>query len=138
MNKKNFRPAGGLRPWLGAAAFCLLAVLLAVIWKTTRPETVSGEKHITVTVVHSHNTTATYTYDTDEEYLGPLLVSEGLISGTEGPYGLYVDTVDRETADYGANGSWWKLSRNGEDPQVGVDEVVIYDGDQYTWTYTVS
>ena len=74
--------------------------------------------------------------DPPEEYLGPLLVNEGLISGTEGAYGLYVDTVDRETADYSVDNSWWKLSGNGEDSQVGVDEVVIHDGDQYTWTYT--
>lgn len=133
MNRKKNR-----RALAGAAAFCVLAILLAVIWQTSRPETEAGEKHITVVVVHSHNTTATYTYDTDEEYLGPLLVSEGLISGSEGAYGLYVDTVDRETADYAADNSWWKLSRNGEDSQVGVDEVVIHDGDQYTWTYTVS
>lgn len=133
MNKKKNRLA-----LAGVVAFCLLALLLAVVWKAARPETGAGEKHITVKVVHSHNSTAEFTYDTNEEYLGPLLVNEGLISGTEGAYGLYVDTVDRETADYAADNSWWKLSCNGEDSQVGVDEVVLHDGDQYTWTYTVN
>lgn len=133
MHIKNNRP--GL---VGVVVFCALAVLLAAVWTASRPETVSGEKHITVTVVHSHDSTAEFTYDTNEEYLGALLVKEGLISGTEGAYGLYVETVDRETADYTVDNSWWKLSCNGEDSQVGVDEVAIHDGDRYTWTYTVN
>lgn len=122
----------------GVAAFCALAVLLAVIWTASRPETEAGEKHITVEVVHGDSSTAEFAYDTNEEYLGALLVREGLISGTEGAYGLYVETVDGETADYAADNSWWKLSCNGEDSQVGVDEVALRDGDQFTWTYTVN
>ncbi len=121
---------------VGVALFLVLAVVLGVIWRTTRPEPVSGGKHITVEVIHSDGSEAQFTYDTDEEYLGTVLVNEGLISGSESDYGLCVETVDGETADFAADGSWWKLSCNGEDSQVGVDSVVINDGDRYTWTYT--
>ena len=123
-------------PAAGAVLFCLLAILLAAVWHSSRPAPASGEKHISVEVLHGDGSTAEFSYDTNEEYLGPLLLEEGLISGSEGAYGLYVETVDGETADYGADGSWWKLSCNGEDSQVGVDTVVIQDGDQYAWTYT--
>lgn len=119
------------------ALFLALAAVFGAIWAASRPETAAGEKHITVEVVHSSGTSAEFSYNTDEEYLGAVLVNEGLISGSEGTYGLYVETVDRETADYRANGSWWKLSCNGEDSQLGVDAVPIHDGDHFTWTYTI-
>ena len=121
----------------GVALFCALAIVFAVIWQITRPQPVEGDKHITVEVVHSDGSTAEFTYDTDEEYLGTLLLDKGLISGSNSEYGLYVETVDGETADFNVDGSYWWLSCNGEDAQTGVDLVVINDGDRYTWTYTV-
>lgn len=130
MNKRQKQAAAGV------VLFCLLAVILGLIWHSSRPETVSGEKHITVEVLHGDGSLAEFAYDTGEEYLGAVLLDEGLISGSEGAYGLYVETVDGETADYARDGSWWKLSCNGEDSQTGVDAVVIHDGDHYTWTYT--
>lgn len=120
----------------GVVLFCLTAAVLGVIWRTSRPQTAPGEKHITVEVIHSGGSRAEFSYDTDEEYLGAVLVSEGLISGSEGMYGLYVETVDGETADYGADNGWWRLSCNGEDSLVGADAVVINDGDRFTWIYT--
>ena len=131
MKKKQMYAAAG------AAVFCALAVLLFIIWNQNRPATMEGEKTVTVEVVHGDGTEKTFQYQTDEEYLGPLLEAEGLISGTESQYGLFVDTVDGETASYETNGSWWKLSCDGEDAQTGADGVVLTDGGVYTWTYTV-
>jgi len=128
--KKKFGAAAGV------ILFLVLAVVLGAVWIASRPETSPGEKRITVEVVHKDGGRAEFSYDTGEEYLGPVLVNEGLISGSEGAYGLYVETVDGETADYSADGGWWKLSCNGEDAQVGVDSVPVNDGDRYTWTYT--
>lgn len=122
---------------IGVALFLVLAAVLGVIWRTSRPEPASGDKHITVEVIHSDGSETQFTYDTGEEYLGTVLVNEGLISGSESEYGLFVETVDGETADFNADGSWWKLRCNGEDSQVGVDSVVIHDGDLYAWIYTV-
>jgi hypothetical protein len=125
---------------LGAAlvaVFCVLAVVLALVWHQTRPETVTGEKAISVEVVHSDGSIADFNYQTDAEYLSEVLLKEGLIEGSESSYGLYVETVDGETADYTANGSYWWLSVNGEDAQTGADGVAVHDGDQFTWTYTI-
>lgn len=121
----------------GAAVFCALAVLLFVIWNRYRPAAVEGEKFVTVEVIHADGTEKEFSYRTDEEYLGPLLEAEGLISGTASQYGLFVDTVDGETASYEKDGAWWKLSCNGEDAQTGADGVVLTDGGLYTWSYTV-
>ena len=122
----------------GTTLFCALALLMTAIWYFNRPETESGSKHITVEVVHGDGTDAEFTYQTDMEYLGELLQTEGLISGTDSAYGLYVDTVDGETADYPVNCSWWHLACDGEEAQTGADSVVLHDGATYTWTYTIS
>lgn len=122
---------------LAVAAFCVVVIALFAVWKLTRPEPQAGSKQVTVEVVHGDGETTEFTYQTDLEYLGELLKEEELISGTESEYGMFVDTVDGETADYYADGSWWALYCNGEMSELGVDSVVIQDGDTYTWTYTI-
>ncbi len=124
-------------PILGLIILLVAAGIFYAVWRTNRPAPQAGEKAITVEVVHGDGSEKSFTYQTDEEYLGALLQEEGLISGTESEYGLYVTTVDGETADYDADGAYWWLSCNGEDAQTGADQVVIQDGDVYTWTYTV-
>ena len=126
-----------LAPILGVAAFCLVAVVMLAVWQGTRPAAQTGEKEITVTVVHKDGSERVFTYSTEHEYLGDLLAEEGLISGSEGPYGLFVDTVDGETAVFEADGGWWQLFCNGESVQTGADTVVIEDGTTYHWIYTV-
>lgn len=122
--------------------FALTGLLLAVavmlgVWFAAKEKPQEGMKHITVEVVHGNGTTNTFTYDTDEEYLGALLKEKGLIAGTEDQYGIFVDTVDGEKAVYAENGSWWQFSCNGESAQTGVDQTLIADGSVYTWTYTI-
>ena len=123
---------------LAIAAFVVLALALFAVWRSVRPEASEGEKTVTVEVVHSGGDTASFTYQTNLESLGDLLEQEGLISGSEGAYGLFVDTVDGETADYGRDGGWWRLTCNGEDASTGADQVMLRDGDAYVWTYTTS
>ena len=108
---------------LTLAALLLAALVMWTVWNTTRPAAKSVN---------------TFTCETDAPYLGEFLLEEGLIAGSEGPYGLYVDTVDGETADYSVDCGWWQLLCNGESSSVGVDAVVPEEGSTYTWVYTVS
>lgn len=126
-----------LGPVLAAAAFVVLAAVLALVWRFTRPAPGSGAKHITVEVIHKDESARTFAYDTDAEYLDEALLDAGLVSGEDSGFGLYVKTVDGETADYDADQGWWALSVNGEFAQAGVSATPVYDGDAYTWTYTV-
>ena len=121
---------------IAAAAFLALALVLFAVWQSVRPEASEGEKAVTVEVVHSDGSTAAFSYQTDLDSLGELLEQEGLISGSEGAYGLFVDTVDGETADFSRDGGWWRLTCNGEDASTGADEVMMQDGDAYVWIYT--
>lgn len=117
-------------------AFVVLGLVLVLVWHFTRPAPSAGEKHITVEVIHKDGSAKTFTYDTDEEYLAEVLVAEGLISGDDSEFGLYVKTVDGETADYDADQGWWALSVNGALAQTGVSSTPVRDGDAYAWTYT--
>lgn len=138
---------------IGIAAVVLLAALAAAmygIWYTNRPtpdpvdppttnaqgETVYA-KTITVQVVHGDNSTKTFTYHTNEGYLGPVLLTEGLIQGEEGPYGLTVHTVDGEKADWNENQSYWALYIGEDYATTGADMTPVNDGDTFKWVYTV-
>lgn len=120
-----------------AGVFCALLLLFCLIWYASRPAPVQGTKTITVQVVHSDGSDRSFTYVTDREYLGEVLTDEGLISGSEGAYGIFVDTVDGETALWAVDQGWWRLSCNGQDAETGADSVVIQDGDAFVWTYTI-
>ena len=123
---------------LALGALCLAALVMWAAWSFTRPDANTDLKQFTVEVCHKDESLRTFTYETDAEYLGTFLLEEGLISGSEGLYGLYVETVDGETADYSADGSWWQLLCNGESASTGADTVVLEDGSTYTWIYTIS
>ena len=83
----------------GVAVLLVLAAAALVIWQTNKPETQQGGKEITINVDHLNGDDTTFTIRTDEEYLRGALEQEDLIEGTESEYGLYVLTVDGETAD---------------------------------------
>ena len=124
--------------WIAAVA--VVVVLIAafvVIYVTTRPAVSEGDKTITVEVVHSDESTKTFTYETDAEYLGEVLLDEGLIEGDESEYGLYVTVVDGETADYNADGAYWAFYVGDEYASLGVDATPIADGDEFSLVYTV-
>ena len=73
---------------------------------------------------------------TSDKNLRQALEGEGLISGEEGAYGLYVKVVDGITADYDVDQSWWGLYKDGVKLNTGVDGVTISDGDHYELVYS--
>lgn len=121
---------------LGVAALIVAAALFLGVYFITRPETVRGAKTFTVTVVHRDETAKTFTYHTDQEYLGKALLDKGLIQGEDGPYGLYVTTVDGETADYDTDGGYWALYQGEEYAMQGIDQTPVADGDTFSLVYT--
>lgn len=99
-------------------------------------EETTGSKTITLTVVHGDGTSNDITVSTDAENLRDALEAEGIIAGEDGPYGMFVQTVDGETADDGEQ-EWWCLTKGGEMWNYGVDDTEIADGDVYEFTLTV-
>ena len=114
----------------------VIAALLGV-YAATRPQTSQGAKAFTVEVVHSDGSSKTFSYRTDEEYLGAVLLTEGLIAGEEGPYGLTIYEVDGERAVWEESGAYWAIFVNGEYGMTGVDTTPVNDGDAFKLEYTL-
>ena len=118
--------------WIVLALVLLIAAMVAA-WFLFRPTANAGKKTITVEVTHMDGTTNTFEVKTDEEYLGPALENEKLISGTDSEYGLFIDTVDGEYAD-GEQNQWWTFTVNGEFGDYGADQQPIADKDVYAFS----
>ena len=89
-----------------------------------------GEKTVEVEVV-AEEQSVTFTIHTDKATLGEALLEHGLIAGEDGPFGLYVKTVNGILADYDVDGYYWGFYKNGEMMMVGVDSAAIADGEHY-------
>ena len=50
-----------------------------------------------------------------------------------GSYGLFITTVDGETAD-DSKQQWWYITKGGEQVNSGADALPIADGDQFELT----
>lgn len=90
-----------------------------------------GATAITVQVTGADGKTVTFTVNTDEETVGAALLGLGVIAGDNSEYGLYVKTVNGETADYDKDGAYWAFYINGEYASVGVDYAAPEAGATY-------
>ncbi len=122
---------------LALVALLAVAAVLLGVYFLTRPDAQQGDKSVTVTVVHGDGTEKTFSYHTDAQMLGTLLQQEQLVQGTPGEYGLYIETVDGETADYSRDGSYWALYIGGEYAMTSADQTPLHDGDRFRLVYTV-
>ena len=111
----------------------LLILITGLIWFTNRTQATGDEKTVTVEVVHGDGSKKVFTLQTDAETLRRACEEQNLIEGQESEYGLYVLTVDGETADETVQ-QWWCITKNGEEHFYGVDETMIQDGEQYEFT----
>ena len=75
----------------------------------------------------------TFTYQTDAEYLGEVLTENKLVEGSQGEYGLFITTVDGETAD-DSKQQWWCITKGGEMVNTSADQTPIADQDQFELT----
>lgn len=133
MEEKNAQKKRKGRVIVAVAALVVAAVALFGVYQAFVPTGEAGAKEITVIVVHGDKSEKDFTYETDEAYLGGVLKTEGLIDGEESQYGLFIKTVDGETAD-DSKQQWWSLTKDGERVNTGVDEAPIEDGDQFELT----
>ena len=122
---------------IAVVALVAVIAIMAGVFMATRPETVAGGKNITVTVVHKDGSKKVFPYATDAEYLGEVIVAEGLVNGEEGPYGLYFDTADGETADWNVDQSYWSILIGEEYATIGADGIALTDGGVYSLVYTI-
>ena len=139
MEKNNKKPI-----IIGAIVLAALLVIFGVVYFFNRPATNGGGKHITIEVTGSNGTTIPYNLSTEAEYLRQAMDElanfneEFSYSGTESDYGIMVEYVNGERADYVEDGAYWSLYVNGEYGQYGADAQPVTDGDTYSWVYELA
>ena len=92
-----------------------------------------GATQFTFTVTDKDGKETGFEIHTDKKIVGEALSELGLISGEEGPYGLYVKTVNGATLDYDTDGKYWAFYVNGKYGTSGVDVTEIESGATYSF-----
>ena len=92
-----------------------------------------GEKSFVFTVTDAEGNETDFLVHTDKSTVGDALLELNLIAGDEGPYGLYVKTVNDATYDYDTDGKYWAFYVNGEYGMTGVDMTDITEGATYSF-----
>lgn len=132
------KKASNKKIFIGVVCVLLLAAAMYAVWRLNGPQTqaVAGAKSITVQVIHKDGSSKDFELHTNQEFLGRALVEDGVVEDNQSAYGLYILTVDGETADEN-NQEWWQVTRDGEYLVTGADETPIADGEHYELTLTV-
>ena len=122
----------------GVGLLIALVAVFAVLFFAFRPKTADGTKDITIEVIDNEEDSILYEVNTDAEYLqGAMEDAEGLtFSGTDGEFGLMIDTVNDLRADYEKDGAYWSFNINGEYCNYGISEQPVTDGDAFQIVYT--
>ncbi|MBQ5320530.1 MAG: DUF4430 domain-containing protein [Oscillospiraceae bacterium] len=110
------------------ATFCTVFIL-------NRPDTETGSKTISFTVIDAEKKETEFEIKTDEEFLANALVNEKIVP-TYSADGLYL-TFNGITADWNDNESWWCITEEGVQTAVGINDIAIEDGDSFEATYTI-
>jgi len=129
MNKKFFKKALGI--------FCTMLIAVGILSGciATEPKEISslsdaaasvelgeGEKELCVEVVDADGSKTSFAVHTNDATVGKALMNVGLIDGEQGPYGLYVKTVNGITYDYDKDNMYWAFYIDGEYATKGVDD----------------
>lgn len=125
------------KTWIAVIAVALVIVLALVASFALKPKGNDGTKNITVTVVHKDASEKVFTYATDEEFLGAVLVAEGLVEGDDSDFGLMITSVDGEEASWDADQSYWALYIGEDYATTGADSTPVNDGDSFKLVYTI-
>lgn len=115
---------------IAGLVLALLIIAAVLLYVFLSPAGTAGEKDIVFQVTHTDGSVKDFAISTDSENLRGALEQEGLISGEESSYGLYVTVIDGEEADDSLN-QWWCFTQDGVMLNTGVDDTMINDGDHY-------
>ncbi len=135
MEKKNTK-----KLIIGAVILVVLIAVFALAYNRFSAKATAGSKNIVLEVTNGEGETTSYELATDAEYLrdamDEIVASDDFsYEGTESDYGIMIETINGETADYTTDGAYWALYVNGEYGMYGADQQPVADGDTYTWVY---
>lgn len=100
-------------------------------------DTEIGEGETVFTLkVEAEEKSIVFTVKTDKNIVGEALAENEIVSGEEGPYGLYITHVNGIRAVYEEDGAYWGFMKDGEYMNTGVDQTEIENNAQYELVYT--
>lgn len=123
-----------------AIIMCMVLLLgLAACGAKEETPAADGEKvSFTVIVVHKDGSEKTFTYETNEKFVGPVLTADGLLEGNAGPYGLEITKVDGEQAIYSEDNAYWAVYEGEEYALQGIDTTPVKEGQVYKLVWTAA
>ena len=107
----------------------------AVLYPDAATEAVSlgsGAKDLDFTAIDKNGTEYKFHIHTDKTFVGEALEELGLIEGTEGAYGMYVNKVNGIYAEYEVTGTYWAFYTDGTYALAGIDQTEITEGTEYS------
>ena len=132
-------------------AFCIVLIAAMALLAGCNDNTITSEgvssdvtespkaqKSFTFVVVDTKGKETSFEITTEKATVGEALLDEGLISGDNAQYGLYVKTVNGLTLDYDTDGMYWAFYVNGEYGMYGADSQPVTDGDVFRLEYTIA
>lgn len=134
---------------LSALALALVLVLCTLVacrdtvdpvglWETAtyRSDETFGDGATTIyMVVEVEAQSVTFTIRTDKTNVADALMEHDLLSGTEGPYGLYIKTVNGMTLDPDKTNVYWALYVEEELSAYGASETLVSAETTYRLVY---
>lgn len=90
-----------------------------------------GETCFTISVVDYDGKETVFDISTDKTLVGDALAELSLIEGEDGPYGLYIKSVNGIRADYDIDGKYWAFYIDGQYATSGVDTTEIVPETDY-------
>ena len=126
---------------IGLVILVALVAVFAVVYTFNRPSAVSGSKSIVVEVKNSKGEVTDYALVTDAEFLKQAMDelsgngSGFSYKGSDSEYGIMIEYINDERADYAQDGAYWSLYVNGKYGQYGADSQPVTDKDKFTWAY---
>lgn len=91
-----------------------------------------GDNYFDFSVEDAEGSKYDFHIHTDKTVVGEALEELGLIEGTEGDFGIYVNKVNGIYAEYEVTGTYWAFYVNGEYASAGIDMTEIVEGNTYT------
>ena len=107
---------------------------------STSADTKKEEKKVKLQVVDKDGKLKEYDEETNAEFLRGVLdeISENAdftYSGTDSEFGIMIDTVNGQRADYTQDGAYWAIYVNNEYGNFGADSQPVADGDTFELRY---
>lgn len=90
-----------------------------------------GKTDFNLVITDTEGEKVTLTIKTDSETVGEALQKEHVIFGTEGEYGLFIETVNGQTLDYDKDGYYWAFYIDGTYAEKGIDLTSIQSDTVY-------